>query len=284
MRESLRPERVANAIRMNRTLMACTFLLVEGDTDRRLYAKFIDEQRCKIEVGLNRSFVLAVLDELRKTTTPGVLAILDADFDRLEGKTFPADVVLTDTHDAETLLLRSPALDAVLHEHGSEEKLARYTAQHGPLRDVLVRLGRDVGYLRWHSQRAGLALRFEGFDVSKAVDATFTMLDRNEATRIVLARSQKTPLQSAVIAATDALRAPTHDPWDVCCGHDLSALLAHGLKKVLGSHDVAPDEIEKDLRLAFERGHFERTGVFAALRAWEMTNPSFAILAPPSTP
>jgi hypothetical protein len=52
---------------------------------------------------------------------------VDADFDRIEGRTPPsANLVFTDLHDLECMLIRSTAFDALLSEFGSSEKLQRF--------------------------------------------------------------------------------------------------------------------------------------------------------------
>lgn len=283
MRDALQPARVANAMRMRRSSRpTLAFLLVEGDTDRRLMEKFVDATRCAIEVGNGRAFVLAVLEEVAQTVTPGVLALIDADFDRLDGAPQPANVVWTDTHDIETLLLRSPALDALLREHGSDTKRAHCEQQHGPIRHTLLRAGRTLGYLRWHSLRTNLSLRFEGIDVSRFVDDQLTV-DASATIRYVLQHSNKQQLKVVELGiAVDTLTAPEHDPWNVCCGHDLVAILSHALRKAIGTrntNDAKPEVLEMGLRLAFERRHFEQTTAYADIRAWETVNPPFVILA-----
>ena len=54
----------------------------------------------------------------------GVLGLVDADFDRIEG--VPArgpNIVMPEYHDLETMLLCSQALDRILVEFGSQDKI-----------------------------------------------------------------------------------------------------------------------------------------------------------------
>jgi Protein of unknown function (DUF4435) len=284
MREALRPERVANAIRQRRQVLADrAYLVVEGDTDRRLMAKFVDPARCEIEVAMNRDFVLGVVAELARTHTPGVLALIDADFDPLDGVDLPPNVVRTDTHDIETLTLRSPALDHVLREHGSDEKRTLFERRRAPIREALLQACLPLGYLRWHSRRASLALTFRDLDMSKLLGDDLNP-NRTDVIRYILQRSQKPlGLLTECSAAIEALEDSRHDRWVVCCGHDLVAALSNALRKTLGtraSNDVSPDVIERDLRLAFERRDLEETDLYTAVRRWEADNAPFVIFAP----
>ena len=60
------------------------FILVEGDTDKRVYQRFINEETCHLKVALNKDNAIATITILDSSQFTGVLAIVDADFDRLE--------------------------------------------------------------------------------------------------------------------------------------------------------------------------------------------------------
>lgn len=100
-----------------------SFLVVEGSTDEKLYRSFIDEDKCQIIVADGKTPAIEVLSLLKKEHFVGVLALVDADFDILEGKPAIENVLLTDTHDLETMLMRSPALAKVLREFSSPNKV-----------------------------------------------------------------------------------------------------------------------------------------------------------------
>ena len=88
----------------------------------------------------------------------------------------------------------------------------------------------------------------------------------------------ETGLQDAIGDVAD----DTHDPWDVCCGHDLICILSVGLRKALGSNsagDVEPELLEKSLRRAYEAVYFFETQLFQSLKAWEGTNRPYRVLA-----
>lgn len=106
--ELRRPDGIANAILLTRRYPgnAClTFLLVEGETDKRLYQTFTDEKSCAIYVAYSKANVIAALTILEESETPGVLALVDADFDVLEGKQYTSpNLFLTDAHDVELMI------------------------------------------------------------------------------------------------------------------------------------------------------------------------------------
>src|SRR6267154_312432 len=131
---------LANEVRLKRTQFAGTFLLVEGPDDGRFYRRFTDPKHCHISIGFNKENVIRAIDVLDAAGAKGVLGVVDSDFDALDGKELPsANLVRGDCHDVETLLVRSPALETVLHEFASPEKLVRFEAKYkGPFRNWLV--------------------------------------------------------------------------------------------------------------------------------------------------
>ena len=73
-----------------------------------------------------------------------------------------------------------------------------------------------------------------------------------------------------------------HDPWQLCCGHDLICVLSIGLRRKFGSRthqEVEPKHINTLLRLAFETSHFRTTQLYSSIRKWEEDNKPFVVLA-----
>ncbi|GAB4301600.1 MAG: hypothetical protein Fur0025_41910 [Oscillatoriaceae cyanobacterium] len=117
MKEFQTPNSIANEIRMLRTRsdkQHLAFVIVEGDTDVRLWKNLLDPSKCYIKYAVGKARVIDVMEILDKDNFSGVLAIIDADFWKLEGTIPPStNILLTDTHDLETMLFQSPALEKV---------------------------------------------------------------------------------------------------------------------------------------------------------------------------
>ncbi|WP_232731757.1 DUF4435 domain-containing protein [Kamptonema formosum] len=269
---------------MQRSQHDGSFLIVEGDTDARVFNHLVDREKCQVENAYNKEMAVEALDILEQDNFAGVLAIVDADFSRLEG-TVPSspNLLLTDTHDLETMLLQSPALEKVLAEHSSEEKIKRVTGSAGKdVRLILIDAGSPIGYLRWVSLKDNLSLKFEGLSFAKFLDSKSLAVDKSALIKTVKNTSQKPALVEREIKnKMDGLKSDAHDAWDVCCGHDLIEILSIGLCKLLGTNnasDVKPERLEKDLRLAYERAHFWRAQLHAAIQEWERANQPFKVL------
>ncbi len=286
MKEHINPNFIANQIRLLRDRSQYTgysFLIAEGDTDARVWKNLVDSTKCRVEIAHNKNNAVAVLNILEQGNFAGVLAIVDADFDVLEG-TVPLspNLLLTDTHDLETMLLKSPALDKVLLEHGSEYKIKSFAKD---IRQTLLESAKNIGYLRWASLKFDYCLKFEDLAFKKFVDDRTLILNESELIKTVKNNSQKLGLDEAEIRAKmDSLKINTQDIWYICCGHDMICILSIALCKALGScntKEVEPHVLEKYFRVAYESAHFQETKLYLAIQTWEQTNQPFEVLSNP---
>lgn len=285
------PDGIANAILSVRHYPGnklLTFVLVEGETDRHLYENATDQQRCSVRsVGMKpsaKSVALQVLAILEQQKVAGVVAIVDADFDVLEEKSYcSANVFLTDAHDTELMVVQSPALEKVLREYGSEQKIAEIEQQTGKgIRAVLLDGSKIFGYTRWVSLKKGYALKFDNLEPNKCFDRRTLRVDEEKTLDHIRKKSQQLHLSVHQIQMDIAeVQSDHHDIWHVCCGHDLTNVLCWGLREGLhknNHYEVSRLHLEASLRLAYEYAHFKETRLYAALRAWEEVNQPFVIL------
>jgi hypothetical protein len=259
-------------------------LLVEGDTDSRLFKKFSDKQQTRIIPCQGRVNVLLAIQKLTQENVSGVAGVVDADFSRLRG-TFHSSphVLLTDTHDAETMMISSSALDDLLLEKASDAKLTIFADQGiGDVRNLLLSLARDLGYLRLLSADQDYQLDFEDLSYSMFIDKTTLELDRDGLLKAVKNKSKRHDLSNAVLLSQlEALYDNSHDLWQVCCGHDMLGVLGHALLKAIGSQsasDVHPDDLGSLLRASYHVEHFQQAQLYQDIKSWEHANPPYRLL------
>src|SRR5712692_8435090 len=176
------PVAIANEIRLKRSQHRGTFVVVEGRDDRLLYEKFFaDPHQCRFVVAGNKARVCEVIRILDSDGFYGALGIVDADFDLLDGTSVSSsNIVRGDCHDIEAMLVRSPAFDKVLREFGSEDKIGKLiTRTETDIRSVLLAAASPLGYLRWHSQRPALQLRFEELQFAGFIDMRTLTVNRS---------------------------------------------------------------------------------------------------------
>jgi len=267
---------VANIVRMTRAVRPrASALLVEGSKDVRVYRNFTDEHACDVVPSEGRKNALGALALLRKSGESGVLVITDADFSVLFGTQInDPDVVVTDGHDLECMLVQSPALTKLLIEYDLAP------SQFAP--DLAVSLAMAVqplGYLRLAAFKFRLQLDFKAIDFRVFTTPGLTPgLDANALVNEVVQKNRPCGRTAAELQRMMShLVNAAHDPWVVACGHDITALLALLLSRVV-KREVPPSTVERQMRLSYEAAHFKSTRLYAHIQGWEQRNPFYRIL------
>ncbi len=280
MRDFLTVDRVANQIRLRRSTYNGTFLLVEGSSDKTFYKRFVDQLVCELVETSGKQRAIEILKILEQSNFQGILAIVDADFERLETLLYTSPNLLrTDSHDLETMLIDSPAFNKVIAEFGSEEKIAQFNRE---IKSVLLENGMSVGYLLWISKCDALNLTFEGITFSKFIHEQTLQIDELKLIQEIKNKSQAFSLNEKNLQERlKTQKSNNHDPWQICCGHHLVEILSLGLRKALGSNkaaDVEANSLERSLRLAYEEIYFRQTQLYLDICKWESNNQPFRVL------
>ena len=273
---------ITNTARMMRTQHSGAILIVEGSTDSRVYGRLVSKTKCKLIPAEGKEKAINALEMLEKDSFDGVLTIVDADFQRIDG-ILPnsSNLLLTDRHDLETMILYSDALDSVLSEFGSAPKI---TDLGKPIQDILLESGLPIGYLRWLSSptKDNLSLKFKNLSFDKFVNKNTLIVNIDNLIKEVKTNSKNSTLDAnATKNELIKLTGERHDPWQVCSGHDLVIFLSIGLQNIFGNHRgkiVTPDVVDGILRLAYNHSHFSLTKLHSSIKTWEKANPSFKIL------
>ncbi|MEA3282421.1 MAG: DUF4435 domain-containing protein [Euryarchaeota archaeon] len=274
---------IVNTAHMMRTQYTGTILIVEGSTDARVYGRLVSETKCRLIPATGKNKAIGALELLENSGFSGVLTIVDADFQRLNGiEPNSSNLLLTNSHDLETMILHSDALDNVLSEFGSAEKIAELGK---PIRDILLESGLPVGYLRWLSSRMkdNLSLKFKELSFDMFVDAQTLRVSIDNLIRELKINSGDSTLdENTTKLKIMALGGEGYDPWQVCSGHDLVQILSISLINVFGNprrgETATPDNIDVALRLAYNHPHFRLTRIHNSIKDWKKANPSFKVL------
>lgn len=271
------PGTLAAEIKMTRANHCGAFLVVEGANDVRFWRprRHVD---CELVDGEGKQNVVGVVNRLDTVEFDGVLGVVDSDYDSLNGVMLVSDnLVATDAHDLECLLCRSSALDTVLAEFGSSEKIQRFEQREGlDVRTSLLNRAEIFGRLRWAVQSLGLSIDSGLIRVPRFVHYRSWTVDRDELIRTVLGKISDGSTLSAQI---DSLFLSRPDPWYVVQGPDLIELLRIGLKHVLGDglKGTGYKEIAQVLRAAISTEELKTTKFGVDIRRWEVRNIPYAV-------
>ncbi len=279
MREQITPDRIANSIRLLRSDHEGVFLIVEGHSDKLIYERLVNKQEVRATIASGKNNAIKALSILEKENFRRVVAVIDADFSRIEQQIPDSNnLFLTDEHDLEMMLIKSAAFDKLLKERGSEEKIAAFSKD---IRETLLKLGQEIGKLRLLSLRNELNLKFEGLNFSKFIDKKNLSIDIDKLMISIKNHSQKLSLDEQQIKQDlSVISDENHDPWQLCCGHDFISILAIALWKVLGTrnaNDVKKEDLERELRLAYELSYFYQTQIYQLMVNWQSNNHPYQI-------
>jgi len=263
------------------------FLLVEGRSDARFWQSRVDYKRCQVREMGGRDKAVAEIEQNRRENRRGFVAVLDADFDRVEG-TLPddPDLVFTDFHDLECMLVASPALEKVLVVHGSVSKIAQFESKGERIREALLKYAEIIGRLRWLSRRERLDLvfrkrepkgsEFRYLQYKDFCDQKDWSVDKKKLLSHVCNFSNRHDLViDDLLGRLDTL--PSADAWQICVGHDLLGLLAIGLRQTLGNKTMDASAMQDSFLLAYEEAYWHETQMYRALCAWENRHAPFRI-------
>ena len=275
-----RPNDLATQVRMHRSQYAGSFVLVEGKDDRLYCQQFLDLDLTKVIVAENKKNVCGTICLLEEDGFAGVLGLVDADFDHIEGAAARGpNVVVTELHDLESVLIQSEGLESLLAEYGNVQRLRGYRKD---VRETLLAAARPVGCLRLYSARNGLDLRFAGMNYGKFVDRDDLSTDTAQLIGEVKRRSNRWDIADVSLAdGIEEIERFGYDPWQLCNGDDLLGVLAIGLRRVFGnqnSTNVRRCRLRSALRLAYGPHIFDQSRIKKSLQDWERRNQGFKLL------
>ncbi len=267
-------------------------VLLESGVDRAFWSIYLHDQCLVRHMGQGgRDAALKILDE-KKGPDAVLIALLDADLDRVLGcLAFRDDVIWTDSHDLEATLLSEPVVDKLVRSAtGNAAKFREVVASWGgeTVHKRLFRHADGMGRLRWlkvvqrgeldeleFKKLKGKELRYFS-DYSKATEPNWAP-SLMKAIKAVIAFSNANKLKARdLVGECDALgSAPTEQ---VCNGHDLVGFLHAWLAEVARGRVKDVETLTTHLFLAVERAWLETTEMWKALRTWEADHAGFRIL------
>lgn len=265
------------------------FVMVEGVTDRALWAEYSD---CDPIPTQGKELILDALNSYMLREAQGIAGIVDLDY-TLITQTYQSDMpnLLYDgcCPDMEMILLGSPALKKVLrHElpdvdidaaHNFADRLSRESQG----------LATEYGYFRLLNHLNAYGLKCNAIPLSEVIDIDSLELDA----KLVAARltgGRPDILSDDLLRHVDDLRQRyPPDNIQLCRGKDVIAIMAHILPALYESRfgEVLPDSareifqakrLAKELRKAYEYIYFKDSSLFGCIQNWESSNSPYKIL------
>ena len=219
MRQYLNEHDIINSIRLELRHSSGKnhiWVLVEGETDQRLFSRLIDAPSVRIEIAHGGIGKLRIAVDTLVKETKQVLGIRDADFLHLDGKSESiSNLFLTDYHDIEMMIISCddsfrPLIAEYLNERLSDFSILRT--------EILQSIGFLAG-MRWLNDQKNLELFFQhlGF-------AAFMIRKKNKLRRkpvsIRFENTPKTKNRKSIKTKIITLISGIVDYYNLCNGHD----------------------------------------------------------------
>ncbi|MGW0835889.1 DUF4435 domain-containing protein [Streptomyces prunicolor] len=268
MREFISGGNIANEVAMLRMSMHGPIVLIEGTTDSRLYRRFFLPQPHVRSVFCDgKPNLLEAMTEIRRRRIDGVVAICDADYDRVLSIPRGGDVYFADLHDAETMMCYSNAFHRVFEELVSRDAVSEEVQN---VRDTLIDIACAIGEIRLWSIQNHASLKFANVDAGDHLrdDLSF---DLGQYVAEVLEDSSNGTSSAGELISVAEGRNFKNFGAEIASGHDFCALLAAEIRKRSPDPSAAPaaSMIEAMLRLSFDAECFAQTDLARDLDKWQ---------------
>lgn len=276
-------QRIATSIMLNSKAYN-SFMIVEGDVDYNVFKKFIIKEKSKIEIAFGYTNVIEVIQELNLRKCNIAVGIIDSDFRKLNSNMIENENILhTDSHDIETMIINSNSFEIVLDNYVQYEKVNRLYNNLAGFRIKLFDIAKHLGYLKWLNEIKSLGLIFKPskldgktIDFSKFIDVNslnFLGYDKLVESVFNFCNGKVLiPIKKDDLVKTLTEFAHECDLNHICNGHDIVHIISLSLRKNvsnMNSKAVNDEQISKELVLAYEARFFMDTFLYRSIKEWE---------------
>ncbi|MEX0808749.1 MAG: DUF4435 domain-containing protein [Dongiaceae bacterium] len=273
---------IAAQVRMERQNHKGSFFLLEGSNDSETLGKFIDESACSVVICYGKGNAIEALKFLEGDAFPGVLALVDLDYDSVDGVSHDCDSLIhTDHHDLDMTMFMSRAFVKVLESKGDPARYSESFGEPNRIRDLVLENCLPIATLRWLSGRNGWALKFVDLDFEFISVKDFKCNDGLLIEAVLRNSSPKARAASEAFLRSSFRPTRDHLLSVFCNGHDAIQILGIGLLHCFGKlkeHQVWRSKIELEFRAIFGIEEFVSTGIYDSIRDWESENVPYQVL------
>ena len=242
------------------------FVLLEGESDIRLFRKLFDLDSCKVETIPGGKFKLEdCVSELANIYSL-IIGIRDADFIHLGIQPYSkANMFLTDFHDMEMFLIsEDEVFSALFFEYTSLAK-----AIHSKVRSNIMISIELIGYLKWLNEIENLEYNFD-FGFQDLISFANLEIDFIQYFKRILSKSPNAKLTDSAIVLQKIkfLKETNPNSFQLTNGHDFMKALSQYVKDSGSGRVIGEDSISSSLRMAFTFEHFKLTHLFSDIKSW----------------
>ncbi|MEC6881744.1 DUF4435 domain-containing protein [Photobacterium piscicola] len=288
MQDHMTPSRIANSIQQDSDFAGFS-ILVEGETDIKLYGKLACRNISKLKVTFGKKQMRDTYNILCERGFFRVVGIRDADFIRLNNNNkydpdYSQNIFLTDHHDSEGMVIQSQAFDDFLLEISKEDNVNSFQQKYGCTRNYLYDLTYPLACLRLANKKFDLGLAFkpaspEGNSLKFKKFICEKKLVYLGNTKLINTVVEYSTNRGSNIKDRDVILEKLLSIMDlglpvneIANGHDLAEILFIICKKGLKSSNESlkgASSVESMLRLSYNKEYFALTELYKRLDTWQ---------------
>ncbi len=263
---------------------------VEGDSDVLFYRWIIDDSRACLQHMIGKEAAMDAVISANKRNQSGVLALVDSDFDHILSIVNAENIIITDTHDIETLMIRDGAFEYVRDSYIDPNNLRTSEYDENSLWNKVIEIAKAAGKIRLLSNIKGWNMKFsdEGMRGKDNLEAEGVIkythgkiqFDAHAYIYECIRTANNCSVDVATAYAEFLNESNEYDTWQICRGHDLTRIISILYSKsILGKKNVYKDEIEKIITSTYiASGKFVKTNMYSDIKKWEEGNSPWKIL------
>ena len=243
------------------------FVLLEGETDIRLFRKFFNLENCKVEniPGGNPKLEIAVSELVRIYEL--VIGIRDADFINLDTIQYSQNnMFLTDYHDIEmTLISDDDSISTIVFEFTDIPK-----ENHNSVRENILSTIEQISLLKWLNYKENLELVFDKTGFQDLVTFANSTFDFDQYFSRLLSKSPNAKIidLATIKSKISILKTLNIHPYQLCNGHDFVKAFSQFIREQGKVKNINDDIISSILRIKYTKEKFYTTKLYASTKTW----------------
>lgn len=242
------------------------FVLLEGESDIRLFRKLFNLDNCKVETIPGGNLKLEDCIGELVNVYPLIIGIRDADFIYLENHPYSkANLFLTDMHDMEMMLIsEDDVFSALIFEYTSLTK-----DKHSEVRNNIMLSIELIGFLKWLNEKENLEYKF-GAGFQDLISFVNLEIDFAQYFSRVLSKSPNAKLTdiAIILQKIKSLKQSNPDSFQLCNGHDFIKSLSQFVREKGDGRTIGDENIASSFRMSYTLIHFKKTKLFNETKSW----------------
>ena len=271
---------IAQEVRLERKVHKGAFLLLEGSTDIKRLSRFVDDAKCSTVNCYGRLKATKAIELLYDEGFPGVLGLVDADFDRIDGTPPEHEgLIYSVAHDFDMDWITEDIIRKYLDEVGDRQKCESHGSAQAIIDKILLSL-KPISVARYFNHTKHISYKLSDIDITKCLSGFSVNIDEY-VDLIFENRNASDEMKSAIRGQITGGIKQTYDLRQLTNGHDFICALGVCLRTELGSRrDVHTwsREVEMHIRLLYSDTEFRSSNLYNEICAWTTDNPKYTIL------